>query len=58
MIKGIVESAETQDKPKSEHCSKLTGKSLLAEIATRSNNFKIDDLGMSFKRTVVGHSSI
>ena len=27
-------------------------------MATTLNTFKIDDLGMSFKRTVVGHSSI
>ena len=28
--KDTVESAETQEKPKSEHCSMLTGKNLLA----------------------------
>ena len=27
-------------------------------MATTLNNFKIDNLGMSFKRTLVGHSSI
>ena len=28
--KGTAESDETQDKPKSEHCSMLSGKNLLA----------------------------
>ena len=32
----------------------LTGKNLLASMARTLNNFKTDDLGMSFKRTVMG----